>query len=172
MKTLYESILDDEDELIDKSIKQVKNPFFKIKNILLQNNNKEQIIKIIKNEIDFKKDFKDFEVGVDDTSGSVYTSGGIYFYLPINKKKLYVNPYILFMQLYDDPKPKYGPFSNIDIPEKALMISFPNSTNFSENKFIKNKFGFKDGFEYKRWLIDFVKRYDLKPSKNKYIYYI
>lgn len=169
MKTLYESILDNEDALIDKSIKQVKNPFVKIKNIILQNN-KEQIIKIIKKEIDFKRDFKDFEVGVVDTSGGVYNTGGVYFYLPINKKKPYMNPNILFMRLYDDPK--YGPFSNIDIQEKDLMICFPDPTNPIENKFIKNKFGFKNVFEYKIWLIDFVKRYDLKPSKDKYIYYI
>lgn len=171
MRTLYESILDNEDTLIDKSIKQVKNPFVKIKNILLQNNNIQYIKsiteQIIKNEIDFQKDFKDFEIGIGG-SGIINTT--IYYYLPINKKKPYMNPDILVIRLYNDPK--YGPFSNIDIPEEDLMISFPDPNNPTENKFIKNKLGFKDVFEYKRWLTDFVKRYDLKLSKDKYIYYI
>lgn len=169
MRTLYESILDNEDTLIDKSIKQIKNPFFKIKIILLQYNNQyNNIESIIKNEIDFKRDFKDFEIGFGDGFGDAIQI--VYFYLPINKKRSHMNPDMLFMRLYDNPK--YGPFSNIDIPENDLMICFPDPTNFTENKFIKNEFGFKDVFEYKRWLTDFVKRYDLKPSKDKYIYYI
>lgn len=144
---IKESILDDEDVLIDKSIKDSKNPFIVIGNLITSSKNfnlqkdtiaQQAIKKVIEKEI-----FK---------------------YLP----KIFKNPQQMFIQYYKEVVAiKWGSNGNEEFlkirggynDRKAVVYFFDDPTHVGS-------FGFKDDAQYEKWVKDFMKRFDLTPTPH------
>lgn len=142
MKTLYESILDDEDVLINKAEEDSKNPFIIIGNLIASSNNlqkdtttQQEIKKVIEKEI-----FK---------------------YLP----KIFKSPQQMFIQYYKEVVViKWGSNSNVEfLSIRGGYQDYNAVVYFLETTHIES-FGFKNDEQYKKWVKDFMKKFDLTPT--------
>ena len=149
MKTLNdyikESILDDEDVLMNKAEEDSKNPFIVIGNLIVASNNlqkdtttQQEIKKVIEKEI-----FK---------------------YLP----KIFKSPQHLFIQYYKEVVAiKWGSNDNVEFLKirggyndcKAVVYFFDEITHIES-------FGFKNDTQYEKWVKDFMKKFDLEPTQH------
>ena len=159
MKTLYESILDDEDVLISNAIKDTKNPFYFIANLM---SNKVNLIDY-KQEID--KSFKKFikELKLSYPVKIAVDANGIK--LTLNENIEGYDPLIIL-------RPGYLWSKNDDVygfPGDQKMVIF-----FSE-PFIMDYiyYGFDDETDYIHWVKMTAKKYNLNQSKKDIlVYYI
>jgi hypothetical protein len=159
MKTLYESILDDEDILIGNAIKDTNNPFQFVSDLM---SNKVNLIDY-KQEIDkvFKKFIKDLKPNypikiVADTTGVK---------LSLNGNLESYDPLIILRSAHLWPKNNdpYG-FSG----DQKMVIFFTEP--FMEDYLY---YGFKDETDYIYWIKMIAKKYNLnKSKKDPLVYYI
>lgn len=159
MKTLYESILDDEDILISNAIKDTNNPFQFVSNLMSNKVN----LKDYKQEIDksFKKFIKELKPNypvkiVVDTTGVK---------LSLNENLESYDPLIILRtgNLWTKNDDVYG------LPGDQKMVIF-FSEPFMEDYLY---YGFKDETDYRHWIEMIAKKYNLnKSKKDPLVYYI
>ena len=157
MKTLYESILDDEDVLIDNTIKDAKNPFITLANLMDNGINlidyKQEIEKIFGEFVKTIKSKPKIEI-ITQTTGVMLQ----------NRRQDYDALIIMrFGHLWDNYNDVYG------LPGDQKMVIF-----FSE-PFMEDyvHYGFKNETDYMHWVKMIVKKYNLNKSKKDIlVYYI
>lgn len=145
MKTLYESILDDEDVLINKIGEEVKNPFIVIGKLIASSNN---LPKDTTTQQDIKK----------------VVEKEILKYLP----NVFKNPKHLFIQYFDDniviklSSSSHFEFFSIRgaYDDRNAVVYFLDPYYEDE---LKN-YGFNDENTYEKWVKNFMKRFNLTPT--------
>ena len=157
MKTLYESILDDEDILIGNAIKDTNNPFQFVSALI----NDEDLLIYHKREIEkiFGKFIK--TIKSKQPIEIITQSNGIKLRLQHSA----FDPIIILRtgNLWSKNDDPYG-FSG----DQQLVIFFTEP--FMEDYFY---YGFKDETDYIHWIKMIAKKYNLnKSKKDKYVYYI
>ena len=159
MKTLYESILDDEDVLISKTKKDSQNWLLTVKNMLEQDYSAEDILKFLNSKIvtdSIKPMFKKFE-----NMQWKYGKNQLYSHCKLfNKKerKLYGRPYIIeFVYHFNE---KFGTITgiSIDIPK------FDDLPFTTRNNIITD--------EYYKWFSTLFNECGLHKTKMKDVYKI
>ena len=157
MKTLYESILDDEDTLIDNAIKDAKNPFISLVNLMSNEANlidyKQEIEKLFSEFIKTIKSKSQIEI-ITQTTGVMLQ----------NRRQDYDALIIMRLgHLWSKDKDVYG------LPgDQKMVILF--SEPFMEDYVY---YGFKDETDYIHWIKMIAKKYNMKQSKkDKFVYYI
>ena len=162
MKTLYESILDDEDILVSKSIKDSQNPF-----ILLY--------KLFEGENNWKdasfKHYTKAEKIVKDCLGNwlpkvVLENLKIRFYddgLGITVK-MYIPTDLITIE-----KNTWGDWQGIMTnPNDEICVRFPNTNAWNMDVKL---YGFKTKKEYWEWIEKLCKTFNLNPAKKDIYYY-
>ena len=165
MKTLQdyinESILDDKEVLIDNTIKDFKNPFYFVTNLM---SNK---VSLIDYEQEINKSFRKF---IKDLKPSypikifIYSSStGIK--LTLNENIKGYDPLIILRPGYLWPK-NDDPFGFPGDQKMVIFFTKPFKEDYVH-------YGFKNETDYIHWIKMISKKYNLKQSKNdKYVYYI
>lgn len=157
MKTLYESILDDEETLIGNSIKDSQNPF-QFVSALMDNENllirhKQEIEKLFDKFIKTVKSKHPIEINTQLDG------------IKLRMKHRAFDPLIILRpgDLWDKDDDPYG-FSG----DQQLVIFFTEP--FMEDY---HYYGFKDERYYRDWIRTIAKKYNLKQSKkDEFVYYI
>ena len=145
MKTLYESILDDEDVLINKIGEEAKNPFIVIGKLIASSNNlpkdtttQQEIKTVVEKEI-----FK---------------------YLP----KVFKNPQQMFIRYFDDTITiQWNPNSNIEFLSIRGGYQDRNAVVYFLDPYYEDElktYGFNNGNTYEKWAKSFMKRFNLTPT--------
>ena len=150
MKTLYESILDDEDVLMNKAEGDSKNPLIVIGNLIEDSSHlakdtstQQAIDKIIRNEL------------VEYLPNIFKTSSWA------SKKGLVTNYYGNTVGI------KWGSDSNIYFLEiRGKRLGYKVTVYFLDPYYEEQvkSFGFKNKTQYKKWVKDFMKRFNLTPT--------
>ena len=160
MKTLYESILDDEDVLISKIRKDSQNWLLTIKNMLEQDCSAEDILKFLNSKIvtdSIKPMFKKFEnMQWEYGKNQICSHCTLY-----NKKerKIYGKTYVIsFGYYFNERFTTIPPGVNISIPE---FDELPATTR---NNIIKDK--------YEVWRNTLFNEYGLYKTKMQDVYKI
>lgn len=144
MKTLYESILDDEDVLINKIGEEAKNPFIVIGKLIASSNNlpkdtaiQQDIKKVIEKEI--------------------------LKYLP----KIFKSPQQMFIKYYEDTVAIHiSSNSNIEILSIRGGYQDRNAVVYFLDPYYEDQlktYGFNKN-TYEKWVKNFMKRFNLKPT--------
>jgi hypothetical protein len=159
MKTLYESILDDEDILISKTKKTSQNWLLIVKNMLEQNYSAEDILKFLNSKIvtdSIKPMFKKFE-----NMQWKYGKNDIFSYCMLfdkkERKKYGPKDVIQFIYYYDE---RFATITGVvvDIPK------FDDLPATTRNNIITD--------EYYKWLSTLFNEYGLYKTKMKDVYKI
>lgn len=157
MKSLYESILDDEDTLIGNAIKDTNNSFQFVANLMSNEVNlidyKQEIDKLFKKFIKTIKSKHPIEI--------ITQSNGIMLQI----QHSHFDPLIILRlgNLWSKNDDVYG------LPGDQKMVIFFTEP-FMEDYFY---YGFKDERYYNDWIHTIVKKYNFKQSKkDKYVYYL
>lgn len=159
MKTLYESILDDEDVLMDSARKDANNPFIQLKYILIENledakDRSEEVKKLIKKPIiDVVKKYPDLkgrEIGMK------------FYYYKYSKALSYV---LYFKDDNGDSQEAITITVNSRIKHISIGLAFPSARSVAKyntdtlvdniNKTLKKKYGFRDSDYNKHVKLDF-----------------
>lgn len=165
MKSLFESILDDEDVLISKTNNYVNNPFVKINHIANESY-------FLREDIKSQQKIRDIIIHelVD--------------YLPeCVKNRLITNFYGENVAIKSSPPQRtldvYEDFiiirSNIfqhtlgSNRDDSTAVMFLDPTIPGEGKYLKY-YGFSNKRLYDKWLNDMIKRFNLNKTRDKYIY--
>lgn len=148
MKTLYESILDDEDVLMGRARKDANNPFIQLKYMLIENledakDKSEEVKKLIKKSIidAVKKypDLKDREIGMS------------FYYYKYSKALSYV---LYFKDDNGDSQEAISITANGKTKHISIGLDFPSAKSVTKyntdtlvdniNKTLKKEYGFRD----------------------------
>lgn len=162
MKTLYESILDDEDVLVNKAIDYSKNPFVAIYNLFKNENdwkvasNKyhSKVDKIIKSSLSDwlpKVVIDNLKIRYYDQSLGITTNT----YSPIDLITIRENIWHDFILINTNPDDK-------------ISVSFLNPRSWNT---AMRTYGFKTKKEYWEWIEKVCKNFNLNPSKKDIYYY-
>ena len=157
MKSLYESILDDEDVLIGNAIKDTNNPFQFVSALI----NDEDLL--IHHEQEIEKLFGKFIKTIKSNSPMEIITQPAGIKLKIRRSVF--DPLIILRpgDLWDKDDDPYG-FSG----DQQLVIFFTEP--FMEDY---HYYGFKDERYYRDWIRTIAKKYNLKQSKkDEFVYYI
>lgn len=148
MKTLNdyikESILDDEDVFINKIKEESNNPFIVIGNLIASSN-------------DLPK----------DTTAQQYIKNvvekDIFKYLP----NIFKNPQHVLIQYFKDTiSIKWNSNSDIEFLKIRGGYQDYNAIVYFLDSFYAESFGFKNDTQYEKWVKEFMKRFDLKPTQH------
>jgi len=157
MKSLYESILDDEDTLIGNAIKDSKNPFITLANLMSNEANlidhKQEIEKLFDKFIKTIKSKRPIEI--------ITQSNGIKLRIQHSD----FDPLIILRHgdLWSKNDDVYG------LPGDQKMVIF-FSEPFMEDYLY---YGFKDERYYNDWIHTIAKKYNLnKSKKDPLVYYL
>ena len=146
MKTLYESILDDEDVLVNKIGEEAKNPFIVIGKLIASSNNLPKDTDVqqeIKNVIE-KEIFKHLQ-------------------------NIFKNPQQMFIQYFKDSIAikSSSDSSNIEFLSIRGGYQDRNAVVYFLDPYYEDQlktYGFNDGNVYEKWVKRFMKRFNLKPT--------
>jgi hypothetical protein len=162
MKSLYESILDDEDVLI-QDVKKTTNPFVMIFNLL---NSSKDIRDDFKAQTEIKKIFNKYlaeGLPYETTSNIRFRFAPQLFTIHINK--LSFNEDLIMITQNNLEAAKELNTHNGD----KIAILFLDDKAF--RKQVK-EYGFKSSSDYRTWKNYIATKYKLNKSKNNYIYTI
>ena len=157
MKTLYESILDDEEVLIDNTIKDAKNPFITLANLMSNG------VNLIDYKQEIEKLFGKFIKTIKSKFPIETTKQPYGIKLQIQHHDC--DPLIILRpgHLWSKNEDPYG-FSG----DQKMVIFF--SEPFMEDYLY---YGFKDETDYIHWIKMIAKKYNLnKSKKDPLVYYI
>lgn len=157
MKSLYESILDDEEVLISNAINDTNNPF-QFTSALMDNENllirhKQEIEKLFGKFIKTVKSKHPIEI--------ITKLDGIL----LRMKRRAFDPLIILRpgHWWDKDDDPYG------LPGNQKMVIFFTEPFMEDYLY----YGFKDERYYNDWIHTIAKKYNLKQSKkDKYVYYL
>lgn len=162
MKTLYESILDDEDILVSKSIKDSQNPFILLYKLFEGENNwKDASFKYYSK---VEKIIKDLlgnwlpKVVLENLKIRFYDEGlgiTVKTYLPIDLITIEKNTWSDWQRIMTNPNDE-------------ICVRFPNTNAWSRD--IK-LYGFKTKKEYWEWMEKICRTFNLNPAKKDIYYY-
>lgn len=145
MKTLYESILDDEDVLINKIGEEAKNPFIVIGKLIASSNN---LPKDTATQQDIKK----------------VIEKEILKYLP----KIFKSPQQMFIRYFDDTITiQCDPNSNVEFLSIRGGYQDRNAVVYFLDPYYEDQlktYGFNDEKIYEKWVKNFMKRFNLTPT--------
>ena len=145
MKTLYESILDDEDVLVNKVGEEAKNPVIVIGKLIASSNN---LPKDTTTQQEIKK----------------VIEKGFFKYLP----KVFKNPQQMFIRYFDDSIAiQCDSNSNTEFLSIRGGYQDRNAVVYFLDPYYKNllkTYGFNDENSYEKWVKNFMKRFNLTPT--------
>lgn len=169
MKTLYESILDDEDILVNRTKKQLQNPFYIVADVMddYYKQMPRKSLKTIEKDIQkiFARVFKDLPKG--------------------EKLKLYIYDEMITIS-FENNKLCRDFFELITLRpaevwhmstdyygfDKSAKLAIFFGELFGDIESIQ-KYGFKTTQEYREWIVQFAKKYDLTQCrKDEAVYYV
>ena len=168
MKSLYESILDDEEVLISNSIKDTQNPFYMLSQYF-KDNTSQRLDDDFKSQIEIKKIFHRyiFPELPEHLKNLKISYSGDNIYLVINSSDYYIAYFMMIKtNIYDDVE-----IVNTNKDDK-LMILFLDPTIGPSDKRDLNKIYKLTKDKHDRFIKKFAKKFNLHPSKDKYIYSI